>query len=408
MTKFLKPKGTVDYYKDSQSKLDKVFKILKEVSKSFAYEQITLPTFEYLELFKRSVGEETDIVSKEMFTFSDKGDRELVLRPEGTASTVRMALENNLLVLNQKQRLFYIGSMYRYERPQKGRQREFFQFGVENFGDKNIETDAEIILFATRVLDKLNISKYELHINSIGNVASREKYKEVLRSYFKQHFDKLSDDSKRRLETNVLRILDSKDKNDIELAKHAPKILDYLDSDEKNKFEHLLSLLKKLNINYVLDHKLVRGLDYYNSFVFEFISTDEEKLGAQATLIGGGRYDSLVGNMTNKELEVSAIGFAAGIERLILASNIEDTVSNLEYYIVTSSKEYNDIALKVATKLRQSHSVQINFDDTKLSKKMEKANSAKALNAIIINDEAKENIITIRNLKTGEEKKEKI
>ncbi len=408
MTKFLKPKGTVDYYKDSQSKLDKVFKILKEVSKSFAYEQITLPTFEYLELFKRSVGEETDIVSKEMFTFSDKGDRELVLRPEGTASTVRMALENNLLVLNQKQRLFYIGSMYRYERPQKGRQREFFQFGVENFGDKNIETDAEIILFATRVLDKLNISKYELHINSIGNVASREKYKEVLRSYFKQHFDKLSDDSKRRLETNVLRILDSKDKNDIELAKHAPKILDYLDSDEKDKFEHLLSLLKKLNINYVLDHKLVRGLDYYNSFVFEFISTDEEKLGAQATLIGGGRYDSLVGNMTNKELEVSAIGFAAGIERLILASNIEDTVSNLEYYIVTSSKEYNDIALKVATKLRQAHSVQINFDDTKLSKKMEKANSAKALNAIIINDEAKENIITIRNLKTGEEKKEKI
>lgn len=286
---------------------------LSQLMLSYGYQQIRLPIVEQTELFKRSIGEVTDIVEKEMYTFNDRNDESLTLRPEGTASCVRAALEHGLLH-NQTQRLWYTGPMFRYERPQKGRYRQFHQLGVEAFGMVGPDIDAEIILMSARLWQKLGIAQsVVLEINSLGNQESRHTFRNALVDYLSKHINELDADSQRRLTTNPLRILDSKDANTQTLLQSAPQLLDYIDTDSKHHFEQLTRILSMAGVSYRVNPRLVRGLDYYGKTVFEWVT---DQLGAQGTVCAGGRYDGLVEQLGGRA--TSAVGFAIGLERLIL------------------------------------------------------------------------------------------
>jgi len=297
--------------------------------------------------------------------------------------------------------------MFRYERPQKGRQREFFQFGVEHFGNDSAFKDVEIINFAKKILDNLKIDKYILEINSIGGADSRAKYNEALTLFLKSKSASLSESANAKINNkNVFRVFDTKDDNDLKILKEAPKISEFISNDEKERFTKIKELLDYLKINYVENYNLVRGLDYYNDLVFEFISTDEEKLGAKSTIIGGGRYNLLV-NKIDSSKDIPAIGFAIGIERLILAANdfLETIkVKRIDYYICPIDNEYFKEALKIANLLRNKNFiVEINFDNNKLSKKIEVANKLNAQNIIIVGEETKNGSVLIKNLETGQQ-----
>ncbi|MFU8798095.1 MAG: histidine--tRNA ligase [Gammaproteobacteria bacterium] len=306
-------RGMNDVLPDKTPYWHTVESAIRTVTAAYGYHEIRFPIVEKTELFKRSIGEVTDIVEKEMYTFEDRNGDSLSLRPEGTASCVRAGIEHGLLH-NQIRRLWYMGPMFRHERPQQGRYRQFQQFGVEAFGMAGAEIECELILMTARLWKILKVSdSLTLEINSLGSLECRKNYREILINYFEKHHADLDEDSKRRLYTNPLRILDSKNPDMIALNHHAPKLQDCLDTESHQQFEIFKNLLDSQNIAYVCNPKLVRGLDYYNGLVFEWTTT---KLGAQGTVCAGGRYDSLVQQLGGK-LPTPAIGFAIGLERLI-------------------------------------------------------------------------------------------
>ena len=394
-------KGMKDRYFEDAKKYDFIVKTAKDIFEKYGYERIITPILEETELFRRGVGDETDVVSKEMYDFKDKGNRDVTMRPEGTAGVVRAYLEAGLHKADPIVKWYYNGPMYRYEAPQKGRFREFHQMGTEMFGVRNPLLDAEIIKMGCEFLERLGIKDLVVEINSLGNIESRKKYIEDLKQFMFERLDKLSEDSKKRYEKNPLRALDSKDKGDQEQFINAPKLYDYLDEESKDYFEKTKKILEQLGVNYVVNDKLVRGLDYYSDTVFEIKS---DKLGSQATVLGGGRYDRLLEILGNAK--VPAIGFAAGMERIAMLMD-ESLIENKEEKIfVIYFNDTQDYFVKIISKLREN-GIKINFDYNPKSfgAQMKKANKINAEYVLILGEEEQnKNIITMKKFSTGEQK----
>ena len=395
-------KGMKDRHSDDVRKYDFIVDTAKKVFSKYGFERIITPILEETELFRRSVGDETDVVSKEMYEFKDKGNRSVSMRPEGTAGVVRAYLEAGLHKSDPIVKWFYNGPMYRYEAPQKGRYREFHQVGAEIFGIRSPYLDAEIIRMGCEFLEKLGITGLTVEINSLGNIESRKKYIEDLKAFMAERLDKLSEDSKKRYEKNPLRALDSKDKGDQEQFKNAPKLYDYLDEESKKYFEDTKKYLELLNIKYVENSKLVRGLDYYSDTVFEIKS---DKLGAQATVLAGGRYDRLLEILDN--VKIPAIGFAAGMERIAMLMD-ENLIGNKEngVYIVyfDDTKEY---FIKTLEELRKNDiKASFDYNPKSFGAQMKKANKINAEYVLILGEEEqKENVVTLKKFSTGEQEK---
>lgn len=349
-----KPKGTQDILPQETVKWRYVENIARKTFKKYHYGEIRTPMFEHYEVISRSVGDTTDIVTKEMYDFHDKGDRHITLRPEGTAPVVRSYVENKLFApeVQKPVKVFYIGSMFRYERPQAGRLREFHQLGVECFGSNNPAIDAETIAMAYQLFNELGIKDVTLHLNSLGNKESRKAYRQALIDYLIPMKDKLSKDSQRRLEENPLRVLDSKEKEDKEAVENAPSILDYLDDDSQAHFQGVRDMLEVLDIPYVIDTNMVRGLDYYNHTIFEFITQVDK---SELTLCAGGRYDSLVEYFGGPA--TAGFGFGLGLERLLLVidkQKINLPVDNsLDVYIAVLGAAANSTALELIQAIRK-------------------------------------------------------
>ena len=377
----------------------------RQLMQSYGYQEIRMPIVESTALFKRSIGEVTDIVEKEMYTFEDRNGDSLTLRPEGTASCVRAAMQHGLLH-NQIQRLWYSGPMFRHERPQKGRYRQFHQFGVEAFGLAGPDVDAELILMSNRLWQKLGMSDdVSLELNSLGSAETRQQYRKILVEYFSAHEAELDDDSKRRLQTNPLRILDSKNPEMQNLNENAPKLIDHLDAESKQDFETLCNILNDAGVSYKINPRLVRGLDYYSKTVFEWVT---DKLGAQGTICAGGRFDGLVEQLGGKA--TPAIGFALGLERLIELLEIPEDVqreNNLNVYLVLMGEQALSKGLPLAEQWRNEISglkLQVNCGGGSIKSQMKKADKSGAGLAFILgDDELEKNVITVKFLR---EKKE--
>ena len=371
-------------------------------TRAYGYQQIRTPIVEQTGLFVRSIGEETDVVGKEMYTFSDSNDSlSLSLRPEGTASCLRAVVEHNLLY-NSPQKLWYMGPMFRRERPQKGRYRQFHQVGVEIFGIPNPEIDAELIALTARLWKDLGIFDHvTLQLNSIGSLEARKNYRQALVDFLQNHIDILDEDSKRRLTTNPLRILDSKDQRVQEVLNDAPKLHDYLDDDSREHFAQLCALLDNLGIQYEINQKLVRGLDYYNKTVFEWVTS---ALGAQGTVCGGGRYDGLVEQLGGHA--TSGVGFAMGLERLVLLVqevNTQITLpSAVDIYIVYQGEGTTVAAFNLAEKLRSELPhlrTLLHCSGGNFKKQFKRADKSGAKLALVIGeDEVKNQQVVVKNL----------
>jgi len=363
--------------------------VARQILSSAAYQEIRTPIFEQTALFERGIGEATDVVGKEMYTFSDRGDRSITLRPEGTAGVVRSLIEHDLQTQGGVQRLWYTGPMFRYERPQAGRQRQFHQLGVEVLGSADPRADAEVIAIATDILQNLGLRNLRLDLNSVGNLEDRQHYRQALLDYLTPYKDELDPDSQERLSRNPLRILDSKDKRTQEIAQNAPSILDYLGSYSRRHFEQVQQLLSNLGINYQLNPRLVRGLDYYTHTAFEIQSDD---LGAQATVCGGGRYDGLVTELGGPN--TPAVGWAIGLERLILLLQQMQSppLQVLDFYVVSKGEQAEAQALVLAQKLRQSRfSVELDLSGSGFKKQFTRADRSGAVACLILGDEEAEN-----------------
>ncbi len=313
--KFRRPKGTKDVLPKDIAKWHYVERIIRETTELFGFAEIRTPTFENTELFKRGVGTDTDIVGKEMYTFEDKGGDSLTLRPEGTAPVMRAYVENGMQSESPIHKLYYLTSMFRHEKPQAGRYREHTQFGAEIVGSDHYYCDVELILLAKEVYNRCGIQDFRLKLNSIGKAEERRNYVEILKSYLNSNIEHLSEESKRRLETNTLRVLDSKDMNDRKVTDLAPKILDHLGSESRTRFDNVVNELSRLGVKHEVDFRIVRGLDYYTDTTFEFLSDD---LGSQDALGGGGRYDGLIEQLGGKP--TPGVGFGSGVERLIIVA----------------------------------------------------------------------------------------
>ncbi|MDN6195587.1 MAG: histidine--tRNA ligase [Atopostipes suicloacalis] len=354
---YQKVRGTADFLPETTEKWQYVERKIEKILTKYYFKEIRLPIFEQFELFARGVGETSDIVSKEMYDFYDKGDRHLSLRPEGTAGVVRAYVENKIYGPEHHKpvKYYYTGPMFRFERPQSGRMRQFHQIGVEVYGSKNPATDVETMALAMDIFESFNIKDLALVINSLGNTESRIAYRNALIDFLEPHYDELSEDSQNRLYKNPLRVLDSKDKKDQGIVKEAPSVLEYLDEDSKNHFKEVQEMLDLLNISYKIDSNMVRGLDYYNDTIFE-IMTNDPNFGANTTICAGGRYDNLVEEVGGPE--TAGIGFAIGLERLVMlleAVNYEfPTGEKLDAFIVMIGKEANQEALKLVTELRKN------------------------------------------------------
>ena len=396
-----KPKGTYDLLPEKAFQRNFLENRLRKVFSDFNYSEIRTPTFEKTALFKRGIGEETDIVSKEMYTFNEN---EFTLKPEMTASVVRAYLENSLYNESPLKKLFYICNMFRRERPQAGRFREFSQFGAEAIGSSDYLIDVEMIALADTILKNFGIKDAVIRINTIGSLSEREIYLKELKKYLSAYENDLSDDSRKRLIKNPLRILDSKDKTDIEILKNAPLLFDYLKADTKIFFESILANLKMLNINYEVDYKLVRGLDYYTSTTFEFMS---DSLGAQNTLIGGGRYDILVEQLGGKP--TAAIGFAAGMERLGMILEAKKykfpSEESIKIYIVTMDEKCKILAFGILNELRNSGiKCETDYLNRSVKSQMKEANKTDAEFVIVIGEnEIKENKAKLKKMSNGTE-----
>ena len=354
--KYQKIRGTADFLPEETNKWQYVEAKIEEILKKYYFHEIRLPIFEQFELFARGVGETSDIVSKEMYDFQDKGDRHLALRPEGTAGVVRAYVENKIFGPEHHKpvKYFYNGPMFRFERPQSGRMRQFHQIGVEVYGTKNPAIDVETMHLAMEIFRNFGIKDLSLVINSLGNTESRIAYREALIAYLEPHFDELSEDSQQRLHKNPLRVLDSKDRKDKEIVKDAPSVLEYLDEASTKHFEEVKEMLDYLEVPYEIDTNMVRGLDYYNDTIFEVITNDPD-FGANTTICAGGRYDGLVEQVGGPE--TPGFGFAIGLERLVMlleAANFEfPNLTELDAFIVTIGDEVNTEALKIVTELRK-------------------------------------------------------
>lgn len=346
------PRGTVDLLIEDTSKWQKLEQILRTISDLYNVKEIRTPIFEHTELFNRSVGDTSDVVTKEMYTFEDKKGRSITLRPEGTAGVARAFVENKLFSLPDKPvKLYYMGPMFRYERPQKGRQRQFHQFGVEMLGVENPALDVEAMCMAVTIVKALGLKNVRLVINTLGDSQSREMHKQALKAHFKPYLDELCYDCNQRFEKNPLRILDCKVDKEHEAMKTAPKTLDYLTDEAKAYFDEVCSLLDDLEVEYEVDPNLVRGLDYYCHVVFEVIS-DDPILGAQATLGGGGRYNSMIEELGGPA--TPGIGFAFGMERLTIALGNEETneEDGLDVYVMPLGAQTISLSAQILAMLR--------------------------------------------------------
>ena len=395
-------KGMKDRYSDDVKKYDFIVDTAKEVFEKYGFERIITPVLEETELFRRGVGDETDVVSKEMYEFKDKGNRDVTMRPEGTAGVVRAYLEAGFHKSSPIVKWFYNGPMYRYEAPQKGRMREFHQMGVEMFGVRSPYLDAEIIKMGCEFLEKLGITGLTVEINSLGNIESRKRYIDDLKKFMEERLDKLSEDSKRRYKTNPLRALDSKDKGDQEQFAGAPKLYDYLDDESKKYFEDTKKYMELLGVNYFVNDRLVRGLDYYSDTVFEIKS---DKLGAQATVLAGGRYDRLLEILG--DTKTPGIGFAAGMERIAMLMDDELIKKEEEKIYIIYFDETREYFVKILNELRKN-GVKANFDYNAKSfgAQMKKANRENAEYVLILGEEEQnENVVTMKRFSTGEQEK---
>ncbi len=373
--KLQRPKGTVDILPGESEKWQFVEATMRRVFATYRFSEIRTPLFEHYEVISRSVGDTTDIVTKEMYDFYDKGDRHVTLRPEGTAPVVRSYVENKKFApeVQKPFKVYYTGSMFRYERPQAGRLREFHQIGVENFGSKNPATDVETIAMAKAFFDQVGVKNIKLVINSLGDSETRERYREALIAYLEQHLDSLSDDSKRRLHENPLRVLDSKDKQDIAIVKDTPSILDFLTDASQQHLTDVKAMLESLNIAYTVDQNMVRGLDYYNDTIFEFMT---EIKGKELTICGGGRYDSLVSYFGGPE--TPGFGFGIGVDRLLLVLEEQGAslpaAQPLDVYVVVLGASANVAALKLVQSLRdQGYAVERDVLNRKIKQQFKSA-----------------------------------
>ena len=398
-------RGMNDLLPEQSPAWQQVEAVIRRVAASYGYSEIRMPVLESTQLFKRSIGEVTDIVEKEMYTFDDRNGESVTLRPEGTASCVRAGNQHGLLY-NQIQRLWYMGPMFRYERPQKGRYRQFHQFGIETFGLESADADAEVILLSARLWREFGIAdQVELQLNSLGSNEARANYRDALKNYLSDYISELDEDSKRRLESNPLRILDSKDENTQKILEGAPSLSEYWDAESKEHFEQLTARLEAAGISYTLNERLVRGLDYYNRTVFEWVTT---ALGAQGTVCAGGRYDGLVEQLGGKA--TPAVGFAMGMERLVLLLQEQEKLTPrrvVDAYLMPLGEEAELNALRIAEQLRNelpelrlvSH-----CGGGSMKKQMKKADKSGAEVALIIGaDEIAQQQVTVKPLRTAEE-----
>lgn len=352
MSKFLKSiRGMHDVLPDDSHRWQSFEAVIRNLMSSYGYKEIRMPLVESTDLFCRSIGEVTDIVEKEMYTFEDRNGDKLTLRPEGTASCVRAGIQHGLLY-NQVQRLWYNGPMFRHERPQKGRYRQFHQFGVETYGIATPDIDAELILIGARLWKQLGLKGVRLELNTLGSNQARTTYKQVLVEYLNQHLELLDEDSKRRLQSNPLRILDSKNPAMKEMLDNAPALMDHLDDESRQQFAKLTANLDSAGIEYTINPRLVRGLDYYCKTVFEWI-TDE--LGAQGTICAGGRYDGLVEQLGGKATPAS--GFALGVERILslLETQQEQQAETVDFYLVIAGENCELKGMQIAEQIRDAY-----------------------------------------------------
>ena len=406
--KVQKPKGTVDILPDVSYQWEKVEQTAREFFERANYREIRTPAFENYEIFARSSGESSDVVEKEMYDFHDKGDRHIALRPEGTAGVVRAYVENKIYGPDYVKpfNVFYIAPMYRYERPQAGRQREFHQIGVESFGSANPLADVETIVMGNDLLNALGVKNFELHINSLGNEDVRKAYHDALVNYFTPVKDQLSEDSQRRLATNPLRILDSKEEQDKQFLPDAPKIVDYLDDESKANFKTITDTLTNLGIKYVLDDDLVRGLDYYTGVIFEFMVEDKNLWQSKTTILGGGRYDHLVEEFDGPQ--TPAVGFGIGEERLMLVLKEQNPEffedEGIDFFITNIGEGTAQKTVEIARKLRsQGLKVQYDVDQKKLKAQFRKADRVHAKYVITLGAKELENgTLNIKRLSDGQ------
>ena len=360
-----------------------------------SYQEIRTPLLENTALFNRSIGENTDIINKEMYTFKDRGNRDLTLRPEGTASIARAVIEHNLCNNHQIQRLWYLAPMFRYERPQHGRQRQFHQLGMECIGSYNAIADAETIYLAQYFLNKLQCTDYSIEINSIGSINDRSRYKLDLQKYLIPYIDDLDQESQTRLFNNTIRILDSKSQKTQEILNYAPKLINYLEQSTLEHFEEVTDYLDNLQVQYTINTKIVRGLDYYNKTAFEIKSPLQ---GTQDTICGGGRYDNLIEQIGGPQ--IPAVGWAIGIERLLLIAKDQIKIQSqpLYYYIATEGYEAKKYILQIVPSL-QKHQItfEIDFTNSNFQKQLKRANRKRAIMCLLISSyEVENNSITIK------------
>ncbi|MCU0373255.1 MAG: histidine--tRNA ligase [Ignavibacteria bacterium] len=396
-----KPKGTIDFLPEDTIKRQHIEKKLRNIASVFNYKEIRTPTFEKTELFKRSIGEETDIVAKEMYTFS--GD-EFTLKPEMTAPVIRAYLENNLYNISPVHKLYYISNMFRHERPQAGRFREFSQFGAELIGSSDYTADIDLIALGYNFLSAFGIEEIKIKINNIGNLSERSAYIDELKRYLESYHNDLSEDSRKRLSRNPLRILDSKDKKDREIIKHAPVLYDFLGTENKKHFQNVLEGLNDMKIDFETDYSLVRGLDYYTSTTFEILS---DTLGAQNALLGGGRYDILSEQIGGRP--TPAIGFACGLERLSMV------LESVKYdfplykppvlYFVTSGETAKKKIFPLINKLRMNGiCCETDLMNRSIKSQMKEANRLNSSFVIVVGEnELNTNEVNIKRMSDGSE-----
>lgn len=397
-----RPKGTADWYGSNMHKRTVIEALARKLCKVYNINEIITPVFEHTVLFQRGVGETTDVVQKEMYTFEDKGNRSITLKPEGTAGAIRAYLENNMYAESGPTKLFYVTPAFRYEQPQSGRLRQHHQFGVEFVGSKSPLAEVELITLITTFIKEIGLKDAKLHINSIGCSNCRKTYNEALLSYLKEHEDHLCPTCKERMLKNPLRVLDCKVPSCKEIVKDAPRTIEYLDEECKEHFEELQSLLNELNIPYEIDTGIVRGLDYYTKTVFEFVN--EEGF----TLCGGGRYDNLVHEIDEKQ-QIPSVGFGMGIERIIYFLEKEkvelEPKDPIELYVGILGKEAKAAAYKIVNKLRLGGViVETDYMDRSVKAQMKYANKIGSKNTVILgSDEIASNKANIKNMDTGEQ-----
>ncbi len=406
-----KPKGTYDLYGKNASDVLYLRKLISALMDKYNYKYIKTPIFESSELFHRGVGETTDIVSKETYDFVDRGNRNMTLRPEGTAGVVRAFIQNKLYASAMPFKAYYYGPMFRYERPQSGRNREFIQFGAELFGSDLPAADAEVISIIVNFFSLLGLKDITVSINTLGDSESRENYRKALLEYFKPHLDELCEDCQTRYEKNPLRILDCKVDSNSDIMKNVPKMSAYLNENSKNHFDKVKQCLESMEINYVVDENLVRGLDYYTHTVFE-VSANIQDFGSQNVLGAGGRYNNLVETIGGPK--TSAVGFAIGIDRLLLAlekSNISlEDESILDIYAFSLSKNEISYTLSLVNNLRlNGFNVDMDLNERNIKNNFKHADNLQAKFVLLVGEEeVKNNIVTLKDNSTKEEYKIKI